>query len=344
MSVIRCPSCRRALTLPDRLRTAPVQCPACGATFEAPGPPSPGPCHAAPPRGVTIQSLPVPARPVSLPVPSPPGSAGAGPTPPARPARKRLGRALLVLLPVALLGLALAQRAGNRQSLPTRRAAPPAARGLPAPAPARPGGQAVTIQVANVAAGVRGFVLPGRKVDVLLTVGEGPGDGTATTLLQNVEVLAVDQPLDGLVQGKADIKELRSVTLLVSPREASLLALGQRKGTLRLSLRNPDDKEAANPPPVTLRDLRFHQEKPWGQRLWKVLADFAKALAQELDKQPGSAPKPEPNPQPRPPLRIDPERRRLPPGEALIYRAPNILERFANALAEELSRWTKVLS
>jgi Flp pilus assembly protein CpaB len=141
--------------------------------------------------------------------------------------------------------------------------------------------RAVTIQVPNVAAGVGGFVLPGRKVDVLLTVGEGPGRRT-TTLLQNVEVLAVDQRLDSPPESKLDPKEMRSVTVLVSPREATMLDLGQSKGTLQLAVRKPDDKAAANPRPLTLRDLRFHQEKPWGQRLRKVLADFAKALAEEL--------------------------------------------------------------
>ncbi len=50
----------------------------------------------------------------------------------------------------------------------------------------------------NIASGVAGFILPGNKVDVLLTVSNGgnndhTGGGSTTTLLQNVEIMAVDQ-------------------------------------------------------------------------------------------------------------------------------------------------------
>src|SRR5437763_1758683 len=71
----------------------------------------------------------------------------------------------------------------------TRLAPKGAGRGLAALIP--PGMQAVTIQTPNVPVGVAGFVLPRSKVDVVLTVGEGPRS-PATTLLQNVEALAVD--------------------------------------------------------------------------------------------------------------------------------------------------------
>src|SRR5205823_13255878 len=139
-----------------------------------------------------------------------------------------------------------------------------------------PGMRAVSIQVPTVPVGVAGFVLPRSKVDVVLTVStnytvkeKDYGGGTATTLLQNVEVLADDgriEPPEDLVLWE---KQMRSVTLLVSPRQATLLALGQSNGTLRLSLRNLN-KAAASPRPLTLADLRFHQEKPWGQRVGKV--------------------------------------------------------------------------
>jgi pilus assembly protein CpaB len=143
--------------------------------------------------------------------------------------------------------------------------------------------RAVTIQTPNVATGVAGMVMPGNKVDVMLTVTESgagsdaTGGGSATTLLQRVEVLAVDQRVDGPAEHKVDSKELRSVTLLVSPHQANLLDLGQNKGILHLSLRNPDDKTDANTKPVTLADLRFHQEKPWDERIKGVLDSLAKA-------------------------------------------------------------------
>jgi hypothetical protein len=52
------------------------------------------------------------------------------------------------------------------------------------------------------------------------------------------------------------------VTLLVTPDHAALLDLGQNKGTLHLSLRNPEDSQAAGTRPATLADLRFRQESP----------------------------------------------------------------------------------
>src|SRR5262249_8417595 len=101
------------------------------------------------------------------------------------------------------------------------------------------GMRAFTIQTPNVASGVAGFILPGNKVDVLLHVpgngGNGPnGGGITTTLLQNVEILAVDQRVDAPADNKVDANLLRSVTLLVRPDQALKLDLGQNKGTLHL--------------------------------------------------------------------------------------------------------------
>ena len=130
--------------------------------------------------------------------------------------------------------------------LDAKLAAKGAGRGLAAIIP--PGMRAVTIQTPNIATGVAGFVLPGNKVDVLLTVAGTPsledptGGGSTVTLLQNVEILAVDQRIDAPQENKMDPKELRSVTLLVTPADAARLELGQNRGTLHLALRNPADK------------------------------------------------------------------------------------------------------
>ena len=107
------------------------------------------------------------------------------------------------------------------------------------------GMRAFTIQTPNIASGVAGFLLPGNKVDVLLTIREMGGrveSGGTITLLQNLEILAVDQRVDREATGKVGaIKELRSVTLLVTPEQAAKLDLGSNLGTLHLALRNPED-------------------------------------------------------------------------------------------------------
>jgi len=149
------------------------------------------------------------------------------------------------------------------------------------------GMRAITINT-NVAAGVAGFILPGNKVDVLLTINSGggtsdpTGGGATTTLLQNVEILAVDQRIEAPSENKMDSKEMRSVTLLVIPDQAAKLELGQNKGTLHLSLRNPNDNEHANARPATMTDLRFYQEppaRPWDERAKDLLKVLGAALA-----------------------------------------------------------------
>ena len=128
------------------------------------------------------------------------------------------------------------------------------------------GMRAYTIQSSKVAATVAGFVLPGNRVDVLLNLRGQPNDetggGSTTTLLQSVEILAVNQNLDAPAENKTNPNDLQSVTLLVTPDQAALLDLGQNLGVLTLSLRNPEDKTEADTRPAVLADVRYRQEKP----------------------------------------------------------------------------------
>jgi pilus assembly protein CpaB len=68
------------------------------------------------------------------------------------------------------------------------------------------GMRAYTIQASRVASNVAGFILPGNQVDVLLNLrgsrDDETGGGSTTTLLQAVEVLAVDQRLEGPEENK----------------------------------------------------------------------------------------------------------------------------------------------
>lgn len=129
------------------------------------------------------------------------------------------------------------------------------------------GMRAYTIQTPNIATGVAGFILPGNKVDVLLSISsqaydDVTGGGSTVTLLQNVEILAVDQRVEAPQENKMDPKELRSITLMVTPGDAAKLDLGQNKGTLHLSLRNPEDEETAAVEPSTLSSLRIGMRSP----------------------------------------------------------------------------------
>lgn len=150
-----------------------------------------------------------------------------------------------------------------------------AGRGLAALIP--PGMRAYTIQASRAAASVAGFILPGNKVDVLLNLRDATsgetGGGSTTTLLQSVEILAVDQRLDAPADNKVDPKGLGSVTLLVNPQQAALLDLGQNMGQLSLALRNIEDHVAANTMPATLADIRFRQDKSMATGILKRLAE-----------------------------------------------------------------------
>ncbi len=94
------------------------------------------------------------------------------------------------------------------------------------------GMRAVTIHI-NDTAGVAGFVLPGDRVDVLYTRGQG-SDASIDVLFQNVKVLAVNQNVDEKTGTPIDG---RTATLELTPLDAQKLALAQTTGGLAFTLR-----------------------------------------------------------------------------------------------------------
>jgi pilus assembly protein CpaB len=130
----------------------------------------------------------------------------------------------------------------------------------------KPGMRAFTIHTPSLASGVAGFVMPGDRVDVLLTLNgegnDGTGGGSTSTLLQNLEVMAVDQTIEAPSENKLDINHIRSVTLQVTPDQSLKLELGQNRGTLHLSLRNPEDSDDAQTKTATLTELRMFRPEP----------------------------------------------------------------------------------
>ncbi len=108
----------------------------------------------------------------------------------------------------------------------------------------KPGMRACAIRVDDVV-GVAGFVLPGMRVDVLVS-GNGPGvasnDGPKVkTLLQNIEVLSAGTNIQKDNEGKP--VSVQVVNLLVTPEQAELLSLASAQTKLQLVLRNPLDIE-----------------------------------------------------------------------------------------------------
>ena len=112
------------------------------------------------------------------------------------------------------------------------------------------GMKAVTIRVNDVE-GVAGFVLPGDRVDVVLTRQQDKA-ASADVVLQNVRVLAVDQVADERAEKPSIAK---AVTLEVEVTAAQKLALAATVGTLSLALRKAGEATPANTRRITLSDL-----------------------------------------------------------------------------------------
>lgn len=116
--------------------------------------------------------------------------------------------------------------------------------------------RAFTIRINDVT-GVAGFVLPGDRVDVMLTRDPTPDndvtDPITDMLLQNVRVLGVDQDAN---ENRDQPVVVKAVTLEVSAGQAQKLTLGQQVGTLSLSLRNVTNVAETEAPTISLADLR----------------------------------------------------------------------------------------
>ena len=104
-----------------------------------------------------------------------------------------------------------------------------------------PSMRAMSLNVNDVT-GVSGFVLPGDRVDILVTIDNAAGSNVAVTktILQNVEVLAAGAKTEN--KGNQHIT-VQTVTVLVEPGGAEKLALGVDQGKVHLALRNPVDHE-----------------------------------------------------------------------------------------------------
>ncbi|MET3665421.1 Flp pilus assembly protein CpaB [Caulobacter sp. 1776] len=108
-----------------------------------------------------------------------------------------------------------------------------------------PGKRAMAVQVTSDTA-VGGFILPGDRVDVLMThdvQASGSSDGAAAasravvaeTVLQNIRVLALDQSTAAEKDAKSIVAA--TATLEVGPVEAEALARAKAAGAVSLALR-----------------------------------------------------------------------------------------------------------
>jgi pilus assembly protein CpaB len=130
--------------------------------------------------------------------------------------------------------------------------------GLPSLIP--PGMRAVSVRV-NDTTSVSGFVLPGTRVDVLLTGNpQGSNEQQTTTVLENVAVIATGQRLERNSAGEPQSAPV--VTLLVSPDDAERLTLATSQGHIQLALRNPLDTKQEDVAAVKSNSLYKGSSEP----------------------------------------------------------------------------------
>jgi len=105
----------------------------------------------------------------------------------------------------------------------------------------KPGKRAIAVKGDKVI-GISGFILPGNRVDVLVTMTDPRTKSEVTKLvLENVPVLATGTQLQE--NGKDEPAPVDVYTLEVAPEEGEKLALAAARGKLQFALRNITDGE-----------------------------------------------------------------------------------------------------
>jgi pilus assembly protein CpaB len=132
-------------------------------------------------------------------------------------------------------------------------------------APTITGGMRAISVKTNEVIGVAGFVVPGARVDVLVTLSRQQADSMSRVVVSNVQVLTAGTKYDQDAAKDGRPVPSTVVTLLVTPEDAERIALASSVGSIMLTLRNPLDKDATetkgvhtanlmgapNPEPVT---------------------------------------------------------------------------------------------
>jgi pilus assembly protein CpaB len=125
------------------------------------------------------------------------------------------------------------------------------------------GMRAMAVRVDDVV-GVAGFVVPGTRVDVLVTLQESVGSPAnqpvAQVILQNVQVLASGQSIDRDLRNEPHPTTV--VTLLVSPHEGERLGLAATHGRILLVLRNAMDQATVETSGARIANLTGNANPP----------------------------------------------------------------------------------
>jgi pilus assembly protein CpaB len=121
--------------------------------------------------------------------------------------------------------------------------------------------------------GISGFINPGNRVDVIVTVAEpGTKKIKSKIFLENLSVLATGSEIQKNEKGEpmpVDVYtlEVTVYTLEVTPEQAEKVALAASEGRLQFALRSVLDSEDILTKGVTVPELLAHQRWPEQQVL-----------------------------------------------------------------------------
>jgi pilus assembly protein CpaB len=103
------------------------------------------------------------------------------------------------------------------------------------------GFRAVSVKV-TMDSSVSSLIEPGDKVDVIVVMKRSQdAPAMSKTILKLVQVFAVNTEMAKSPDKDKTLEEVRTISLLLDPEGAERLAMGQEMGTVRLTLRSPDD-------------------------------------------------------------------------------------------------------
>ncbi|MDD3311553.1 Flp pilus assembly protein CpaB [Pseudodesulfovibrio sp.] len=141
----------------------------------------------------------------------------------------------------AVEGRVLNVAVGVNEAVTARKLADKSVMGGGVSALIEPGKRAMAVK-GNAVMGLAGFVRPGDRVDVLVSLTVGKEDKpVAKLVLERVKVLATGSELTPNGEGKTAPVDV--YTLELTPEESERLALAATRGTLHFALRNEQDAE-----------------------------------------------------------------------------------------------------
>jgi len=120
------------------------------------------------------------------------------------------------------------------------------------------GMRALSVAVNDVVS-VAGFVTPGTMVDVIATGSTKDSGSITKTVLENIRVLAANQRIESRA-GRPEAVTV--ITMLVTPADASKLAMASSSGKIQLALRNTIDSQTGEVPSVLQAALFSMDREP----------------------------------------------------------------------------------